>query len=225
MANEVKLNTSFSDVDYIQGIVHDRNREMGALYKEWVKYFKEHFKGIFFGLEDSVMDICHDSFLVLVNNVRQKKIYVEDGILKGREGKPFTSTLLTYMMAIAINKRREMVRDLSKVKQFDILDNQSSAIKKKIKEMTDESNPFFYTSNEQMMHEVIANVIAEMPVRCRQILTMFYTYELTLDQILEKLSQETDGLKSKDALKTRKNKCMNTLREKANKQYSELLNS
>ena len=61
------------------------------------------------------------------------------------------------------------------------------------------------------MLEIIADVISNMSARCSEILTKFYYEEKNLDKILE----EIPSIDSKNALKSKKYKCMETLKETA----------
>lgn len=60
-----------------------------------------------------------------------------------------------------------------------------------------------------------------MPKRCYDILTKYYYEEKDLDTIL----LEIDTITTKNALKTKKYKCMENLREVAWKIYSQELNA
>ena len=59
-----------------------------------------------------------------------------------------------------------------------------------------------------------------MSERCREILTKFYYEEKNLDRILI----EIPSITTKEALKTRKHKCMTTLKETAYSMYKNYLN-
>ena len=78
-----------------------------------------------------------------------------------------------------------------------------------------------YDSSDEDMLEIIADCISNMSKRCNQILTMFYYENKTLDDIMEDLP----GFESKNALKTRKYKCMEELRKSAKTIYHRYLNS
>ena len=67
-------------------------------------------------------------------------------------------------------------------------------------------------------HLVVCNSIMDLPARCRQILTMFYYDGMDLDEILEALGH--DG--SYNGLKTRKHKCMQSLKDRVTWFFREL---
>ena len=78
-----------------------------------------------------------------------------------------------------------------------------------------------YDSEENTMLDIIADIISQMSERCREILSKFYYEEKDLDTILSEVST----IDSKDALKTKKHKCMESLRKSAKDIYNRYLNS
>ena len=75
-------------------------------------------------------------------------------------------------------------------------------------------------NGREMMLDIISYCISRLPKRCRQILTMFYYEEKTLDDIMKELP----SFESKDALKTAKYKCMENLRKTVKTIYQRCLN-
>ncbi len=221
--------TKYTDVEYIQGLLDDR-RIQYALYRHWESYFESHCNSEFFLVGDMKKQIVHNSYKVLWNKVRTKAIYVEDGVLKGKNGEPFTSNLTTYLMSIAKNNNKELVRDINKDKLIgdftphttknDCDDDGYTIIDTVASEPLCES-PFLDSSYEMVMREIVADTIANMSERCSQILKLFYYEEMKLDRIMDELKSFT----SKDALKTAKNKCMDKLKVAAREKYRNYLNS
>ena len=205
-----------SDAEYIRGIVQDDERVVSDLYKEWVKYFESYSYNLFFNFKEEKQDIMHDAFIILINKVRFGAIHASDGQVRGKDGKPFSCNLMTFLMSVAVNKKRELIRKKEQLSYWD-------EVYAKVEKQLNGEQPL-YTSEEQVMHEIIAECLAIMPKRCKEILTMFYHEGKSLDDILDFFSKDEEGIRSKDALKTRKNKCMNTLREEANKRYTYYLN-
>lgn len=237
MAKKIDINDSemgsrkriYSDVEFVQGLLDDRQIQF-ALYRLWEKYFYDHAGATFFHLEENRLRIIHESYEILWEKVRNGKIYVEDGVIIGSDGKPFASTLTTYMMRVAINKNKELVRDVKKMAYAEDLkphtykvdcDDDNISVMSVISSEPIEESPFLIPSEELVMREIVAEFIANMSERCNQILTLFYYRGMKLDSIMEHLPT----FKSKDALKTAKNKCMDRLKTAANKRYREYLNS
>lgn len=206
---------TYSDVVYVDGVCERLPEMERALHYHCKQYFDENYKGIFFIGNDSKDDIFQEAFIKLWENIIDKKIYVEDGVLKGKGGKVFSSKLTTYFMGIAKLKFLEWVRN----NPNNSLDEQET-MRRKEQEMA-LLEMLLYDSSDEDMLEIIADCISNMSKRCNQILTMFYYENKTLDDIMEDLP----GFESKNALKTRKYKCMEELRKSAKTIYHRYLNS
>lgn len=205
----------YTDVAYVDG-VYRRNPVMErALYDHCKQYFDENYRGVFFVGEEHKMEIFQEAFIKLWENIEKRKIHVEDGMLKGKEGMPFTGKLTTYFMGIAKNKYREWVRDQQKGINVNVDDK---TLKKRNQEQYKE---FLYDETENEIVELIAECISRMSERCNQILTMFYYERKTLDDIMIELPT----FESKDALKTAKYKCMENLRKSAGEMRNRYMNS
>lgn len=209
----IELNPrTYSDAAIVEGIYQSfvandkqRNRKMGyALYQLCREYYDQHFHAIFFVDEEHSRDIFQNSMVTLLEKIEERKIYVENDILIGKDGKPFTSTLTSFFMGIAMLKYKEWVREQEKLLEF--LKNMSK----------DEPINILYDDAESIKSTIIKDCISKMPKRCSQILTLFYYEEKKLDEILK----EIDSYISKNALKTEKYKCMQNLRAKANVIYN-----
>ena len=106
---------NYSDVAYVIG-VHNRDSLIEyALHHHCKRYFNDNYRGVFFIGKEYADEIFHESFIKLWENIRDEKIYAKDGLLYGKNGKPFTSTLTTYFMAIARLKYLEWVRGHRKI--------------------------------------------------------------------------------------------------------------
>lgn len=217
----IKLHAKrLTDADYIRGLAQNDDKVVSEMYKEWIKYFDAKSYNLFFNMGEDKKDIRQDAFLELLNMVRLGKIYTSGDQVMGRNGKAFSCNLMTFLMAVAVNKKREIVRKKEQLKYWDEIYSTAE------RQMNPALSPdgMTYSQEEQVMHEIIANCLSFMPKRCKEILTMFYYQEKSLDEIMVFFSKSEEGIKSKDALKTRKNKCMNSLREEAKKRYSYYLN-
>ncbi|MGN0316568.1 MAG: RNA polymerase sigma factor [Lachnospira sp.] len=188
------------------------------LYTYCADYFWDNYRGVFFVDKTAAEDILQETFVAFWQNIERRKIYAKDGIVMGRDNKPLSGSVLTYFMGIARIKYLEWVR------QHPFYTDPESEMKRIIKETgfdTQEYIDILYDSSENKMLEIIADVISHMSPRCSQILTKFYYEEKKLDTIL----LEIPTIESKDALKTKKHKCMETLRTSARSIYKRYLNS
>lgn len=102
---------SYTDVQYVEGVCNHNPAMEKALYKHCKNYFNDTFSKHFFIDTSHKDEIFQESFIVLWEHIERRRIYVEDGVLKGPDGKPFKSALTTYLFSIASNKYKEWCRD------------------------------------------------------------------------------------------------------------------
>ena len=200
---------SYTDVQYVEGVFNHNPAMEKALYKHCKSYFNDTFNKYFFIDTSHKDEIFQESFIVLWEHIERRRIYVEDGVLKGADGKPFKSALTTYLFSIANNKYKEWSRGNIAAGNDDTLTSMAEP-----QDETDDTLMY-----QDKMREIVADCIAIMSEQCRIILTMFYYEGQSLDEILLALP----SYKDKNTLKTRKNKCLDKLRENANNIYNNFL--
>lgn len=207
--------TAYSDVTYVEGVFTRDPVMERALYYHCKRYFDENYKGVFFVGNEYKDEIFQEAFITLWEKIMNKKIYVDDGELKGKGGDAFSGKLTTFFMSIARLKYMEWARENlhADTDEEDRGNRQGQETKL--------FQALLYDSDDETMLEIIADCISKMSKQCNQILTMFYYEEKTLDDIMTELST----FESKNALKTRKYKCMEELRKSAKSIYHRYLNS
>ncbi len=201
----------YSDIALIEGVSRYDSKMERALHKLCRKYYDDNFHKPEVG-EEGRKDIFQSSLLALWENIRNRRIYVDDdGELKGRDGQPFTSSLTTYFMGIVNNKYLEWLRKNPIVPVID-------PKKEKVPDDYDEVEivrDFLYDDKTITKLKVIANRINHMAKQCNKILTLFYYEEKDYDEIMVLMPT----FQSKDALKTAKYKCLKRLRDSVNGTY------
>lgn len=206
----------YSDTDFVEA-VYKRDRAIEfALFDYCKNYFNNHYKAVFFVGDDYKKEIFQESMIKLVSQIERRKIYVEKGVLKGHDGKVFYGKLTTYFMSIAKMKYMEWVRQ---EKQQSFIDKRSE-LDGRSKEL-EQYQSQFYGSDDKIMLDIIGDLINRMPKRCYEILTSYYYKRMSLDDIKNTMPT----FESKNALKTAKFKCMETLRNSAKSVYHKYLNS
>lgn len=188
------------------------------LYAYCSDYFWDNYRGVFFADEKAAAEILQDTFIAFWENIERKKIYVDDGIVMGKDAQPLNGSILTYFMSIARNKYLEYVREHP---VYADPETELGRLLRKEGFNPNEYTDMLYDSGENMMLEIIADIISHMSPRCSQILTKFYYEEKKLEIILK----EMPTIESYAALKTKKNKCMNMLRKSAREIYYRKLKS
>lgn len=195
----------------------DRSIE-SEMYAYCSRYFWDHYRGVFFADEASAAEIFQNAFITMWEIIERKKIHADDGIVMGKDDKPLDGSIHTYFMGIARIKYLEWTRD-----HPHHADPETEMGKKAREEGFDERQyiDMLYDSGDNKMLDIISDVISHMAERCREILSKFYYERKDLDTIL----REIPSITSKNALKTKKYKCMDSLRDSAQNIYNDFLNS
>lgn len=220
MAKIIKLSSPQQELEVwlILGMYHRHRESEFELYKYCSEYFWKNYRGVFFVVEESAAEIFQNAFITLWEKIERRALYVENGQIMGKDRLPLCGSILTYFMSIAKIKYLEWVR------QHPSYEDPETEMIKKVKAEgfdADEYIRLLYDTHENTMLEIIADVISHMSDRCNEILSKFYYEEKDLDQILI----EIPSIESKNALKTKKYKCMEALRENAKDIYNRYLNS
>ena len=201
----------YSDAVYVDGVFKRNPKMEHALYKHCKRYFDDNYRGVFFIGNEYKDEIFQNAFIKLWENIINKKIYVKDGEVRGKSGEPLSGKLTTYFMGIAKLKYLEWSREyLHDERPKQMLNPEIEYFK-----------DFLYDDESQIMIDIISDCISHMSKRCNQILTLFYYEEKSLEDIIIELP----SFQSKNALKTAKYKCMETLRKSANDIYGKYLNT
>ena len=202
----------------VAGMADKRRRTQYELYAYCSDYFWDNYRGVFFAEGNAAAEILQNTFIAFWENIERKKIYVEDGIVMGKDNKPLNGSILTYFMSIARNKYLEYGRE------HPVYADPETELGRLLRAEGFDPNEYIdmlYDSGENLMLDIIADVISHMSQRCCEILTKFYYEEKKLETIL----MEMPTIESYDALKTKKNKCMNSLRKSAREIYKRKINS
>lgn len=209
--------TQQKEARLVKGMADKRGRTQYELYAYCADYFWQNYRGVFFAAADTAAEILQNTFIAFWENIERRKIYVVDGVVMGKGNEPLNGSILTYFMGIARYKYLEWGRE------HPVYADPETEMGRKIKkEGVDlkEYMDLLYDSGENMMIDIIADVISHMSPRCSEILTKFYYEEKKLEVILN----EIPTIESKDALKTKKHKCMEALRKSAREIHKRMLN-
>lgn len=192
-----------TDAELVEGMRAGKPALQSALYDTLHHYFTQHFRSLFFASDtDSRRDeIFQNAFITLWEHIESQRLTVNDGQLAGRDGQPLKASLTTYFMSIARFKYLEGAREPSDA------------------DLNEAITAYDEQDEDNAQTEILSDLVATMPRRCYEILTKFYYEAKTLDVIL----QEIPSIRSKDALKTKKYKCMETLRNSARDLYRQYL--
>ena len=202
----------------VAGMYDRHRRTQYELCAYCANYFWGNYRGVFFADENTAAEIFQNSFVKLWENIESRKIYVEQGRVMGKDRKPLDGSIRTYFMGIARIKYLEWAR------QHPVYSDPETEMGKKTGEKGFDVQDYLdilYDYSDNVMLEIVADLISQMSPRCSEILTKFYYEEKDLDVIL----LEIPSIESKNALKTKKHKCLDTLRVSAKEIYHRYLNA
>jgi DNA-directed RNA polymerase specialized sigma24 family protein len=197
----------YADAEVVEALQR-RERQMEEwFYHRAKRYFDDHFNAVFFD-KDRKQEIFQSGFLKLWMEIDNRRIRVEDGLVcrQQADGRytPLTCSLTTFLMAFARTEHRELVRSTKEETYAELFDDVEYA---NVMQTSFDSAEDI----DEQKNRIIDACIQQMSPTCVEILTLFYYKEKSLDEILE---IRKDKNSSKNGLKTAKNKCMNTLRER-----------
>lgn len=199
--------------------MYEKDRKVESeMYAYCSRYFWANYRGVFFADEETATEIFQNAFIALWENIECRKICASDRRVMGKNDEPLSGSILTYFMGIARIKYLEWARE------HPAYTDPETEMGQKIKEEgfdIEQCMHMLYDADDNQMLEIIADVISHMSERCIEILSKFYYEEKDLDTIL----LEIPTIESKNALKTKKHKCMESLRTSARNIYHNYLNS
>jgi len=143
-------------------------------------------------------DLFQDAFVLLWEKIADEQIFVNDGkVYATRRGGQATEVpdLGGYFLRIAKNLYHEVLRAKGKILLI-------------AGELDDDSVLWWADDKDAMRKMIIKQSVMLLAPRCREILTMFYYHDMTLEQIQE----ERPESKTYNGVKSAKSKCMAILR-------------
>lgn len=217
MAKFLNLETQrHEEARMVTGVYREDKAAQYELYKYCATYYNEKFRGVFYAPDYAAEEIFQDSFIKLWENIESHKIYAEEGVLKGKNGQPLNGSIRTYFMGIARLKYFEWVRE------HPFYADPDTELGKEIRTNGFNEEEYMnglYGESDNIQLDIIADIISHMSERCYEILTKFYYEGKDLDRIME----EIPSIESKNALKTKKHKCMESLKAAAKETYTRYL--
>ena len=207
------VHKELSDVEYISEISRHNPKVIERFYNVCVKYFMQSYKDIF-KRQDIKEDIFQQSFVKLWTEIETRRIFLDenDNIQRrDRRGniRSLTCNLKTFLIDIAKNDYRDWLRN-DRLELEEEFESFAHMVEVRSAIMPDESS-------ESLQEQIVAHCVFDLPPRCKEILTMFYYDNMSLDEIIQARGEKNT---SKNGLKTGKYKCMETLKGKVKEMYN-----
>lgn len=181
---------SLSDQDAISAY-YDR------VYPQFVSYFRNKFKKP----EDYSMDLFHDSYMALYDNILCGKLTPEN----------LSSSLYQYLLGIAIRKMQagdRKTHELDKIGLYHQGENDGEILDINVQQKIIEQ-----AENEEAerkyedMKDFVERAVAGLTPPCNELLRRFYWDRLSGAEIAQIMNYS-----NADSVKTQKNKCMKKLK-------------
>lgn len=203
---------SYNDIEVVEGLQARNGTVERWFYESAQRYFERAFKEIFFD-SDNRQEIFQAAFIKLWTEIENRRIRIVDGKLCRQQGngklEPMTCSLNTFLMAFARTEFREQLRNVRDEYYEDLYGSSDEPFGSLGFEPGEDDN-------EELKNRIVDECIASLPSNCVEILTLFYYKNKSLDEIMELRGGQNE---SKNGLKSAKNKCMATLRERAMNMY------
>lgn len=215
---QMRMQQQEKEARLVAGMYEKDRKVESEMYAYCSRYFWANYRGVFFADEETATEIFQNAFIAMWENIEHRKIYASESKVMGKNDEPLSGSILTYFMGIARIKYLEWARE------HPAHTDPETEMGQKIKEEgfdIEQCMHMLYDADDNQMLDIIADVISHMSERCSEILSKFYYEEKDLDTIL----LEIPTIDSKNALKTKKHKCMESLRTSARNIYHNYLNS
>lgn len=207
------IKEQLSDPQIVREMQLRNERVAESFYNDCKRYFMTSYKAIFSreGIKD---DIFQQSFVKLWTEIETRRIFLDrNGNIQrtDRRGsiRVLTCNLKTFLIDIAKNDYREWLRNdrLCLEEEFESF---AHMVEIRSAVMPEESL-------DSLQEQIVASCVLDLPRRCKEILTMFYYENMSLDEIIQARKENT----SKNGLKTGKHKCMETLKGRIKEKFNQ----
>ncbi len=190
----------YSDVEYVRGI-HSGDADIQMHFYRKCRSLFDRGTAKYGSIgADGKNDLFQDSFVILWEKIERGSIYVAEGkvVAMRRSGiVAEISELSGYFMRIVRNLYLERLREKGSVEAIE-----------EWRELAAEEPLWWDRSPELMREQIVRQSFMTLPHRCREILTMFYYKNMSLEEILAKRAEN----QSYNGLKTGKSKCLALLK-------------
>lgn len=199
--------TSYTDEFYIQEIHNGNKKVIDHFYTYCRDYYCKTYKKLF-QEENQEADFFQEAFIKLWKEICRCSIFVKDNqIYKMNalgEINPLKCSLRTYLMDITKNDYNQYLRKKEVGLQY---------MEQLLNDKVDDVDRTTYI--EELKSKIVAECVKGLPASCYKIISLFYYEQKNYDEIME----ISDNYTSKDALKTRKYKCMEQLQKRIEERF------
>ena len=190
-----------TDKEYIRRFtVNDQSAMAGfydRVYPQFVSYFMNKFKKP----EEYSMDLFHDSYMAMYDNILCGKLTPDN----------LTSSLYQYLLGIAIRKMQAGDRknhEFDKVNLYRRGEDEDEILDIRVqRQLMDVADNEEAEKKQEELKDFVERAVEELKPPCDELLRHFYWDRLSGVEIAE-----TMNYSNADSVKTQKNKCMKKLK-------------
>ena len=206
-----KYDNQITDAEYIR-LIQDKNVLVTEEFFHSARHYFKKVSSKDFGRTNIIDDVFQQAFVKLWIEIENKRIFTDSAGNIYRHAtngdiKKLNCSLKTFLTEIARNEYRSWVRNDKFYLDHDI-ENSTEIMVDADPEVSERENV------RAQLEQIVSSCILELPSRCKEILTMYYYRQMSLDEIIEARKEKNT---SKNGLKTSKYKCMQALKEKISK--------
>lgn len=197
----------YSDCRCVKGVLAGKEEAQKHLYTQCRDRFDRHAAHFEHLAEAERNDLYQDAFVILWEKIGNGQIFIDDGKVYAtrRCGKATeVPDLGGYFLRIAKNLYHEVLRSKGRILEV-------------IGELDDESVLWWADDRDTMRKMIIKQSVMMLAPRCREILTMFYYHDMTLEEIQAERPEST----TYNGVKSAKAKCMAILRARILNKFSD----
>ena len=190
-----------TDKEYIKRFtVNDQTAMAGfydRVYPQFVSYFRNKFKKP----EEYSMDLFHDSYMTMYDNILRRKLTPDN----------LTSSLYQYLLGIAIRKMQagdRKTHEFDKVPIYHTGPKEEVTLDTKVqKKLMDEADSEDSEKKDEELKDFVERAVSELTPPCDELLRNFYWNRMSGNEIATAMNYS-----NADSVKTQKNKCMKKLK-------------
>ena len=190
-----------TDKEYIKRFTVNDQAAMAGFYDRVYPQFVSYFRNKFKKPEEYSMDLFHDSYMAMYDNILCGKLTPDN----------LTSSLYQYLLGIAIRKMQagdRKTHELDKVPIYHTGPEEEVTLDTKVqKKLMDEADAEESEKKLEELKDFVERAVSELAPPCNELLRNFYWNRMSGTEIATAMNYS-----NADSVKTQKNKCMKKLK-------------
>ncbi len=190
-----------TDKEYIRRFTVNDQAAMAGFYDRVYPQFVSYFRNKFKKPEEYSMDLFHDSYMAMYDNILCGKLTPDN----------LTSSLYQYLLGIAIRKMQagdRKTHEFDKVPMFHTGPEEEVTLDTKVqKKLMDEADAEESEKKLNELKDFVERAVSELAPPCNELLRNFYWNRMSGNEIATAMNYS-----NADSVKTQKNKCMKKLK-------------